>query len=296
MASVEEVNEVMSKYFELQNQLSEIEKEEDRKKLIMDEEEKFKKATKFIIHLIKNDQYSINYQPQVKGEKQWASAESLFRMEYNGKKIYPDVVFSLLREFGEEYNLTERDLTLKLFDLVCEHTYAMKQEMGDGFYVSYNVNPKLIDREFCNQLLSIAKEHNLSPQSIGIELLEVSSFDDINLEDIKFLKEQGFKILLDDLGTGYATEEVMKKIPFDVIKFSAKVIEGISQSKDQQKQVKEVVDFCKSHNISTIAEHVSNEEDYNMVKQLGVDKVQGWYFEKDMPYETFMQKCMEHRK
>lgn len=284
----QQVDEVMLEYFALQNQISGFEKEEDRANFINEHMEVFEKASKFIKHQIDCGNFQMHYQPQVKDGKTWASAEALFRMSYDGKRLYPDVVFSLAKRFGYE-----RDLTLSLYEKVCKQTSVIKQEMGEDFYVSYNVNPKLIDRDFCKQLYQIAGNNNLSPSSIGVELLEVSSFDNVKLEDIELLKKCGFKILLDDFGAGYATEDVIKQIPFDVVKLSEKLVSNVNlpENGENKRRIEEVLNYCRENNLGSVAEHVETKEEYETLSTLGVEKVQGWYFSKDLPFETFLEKC-----
>ena len=283
-------NNFMEKFFNLQGQLSKLEKSDDREKFIETNSDVFKQSTRILVNIIKKGQYIISYQPQVPLKNNRLRAEALFRLSYNGRKVYPDVIFSLIGKFGQEFGLSERDLTLKLLNSVCQQITKFQDDVEENFYISYNVSPKFIDKNFCEDVLRICKMNNVAPQNIGIELLETSSFNDIDISDIKFLKQQGFKILLDDFGAGFANEEILKKLPFDVVKFSGKIISGISANEANLKRVNKAIKFCHNKNIITVAEHVDNEEDYKAVVSLGIDQIQGWYFSKDLPLEQFIQK------
>ena len=286
--SKEEVDVIMDKFFELQNTLSKFEKEEEKASFVEENLDTFKIASNLIQYLISKNEFKIHYQPQVSDNDNWTSAEALFRLKYNDRAIYPDVVFFLSKYFNYE-----KELTLSLLDRVCKDTNIIKQESSTDFYVTYNINPKLINKEFCKEIIKTVYQNELSPKNIGIELLEVSSFDNIDLDDINLLKQYGFKILVDDFGTGYADEDVVKRIPFDIVKFSDKLITGIDKQEnlDNKNRVIEIVDYCKSNGIKTVAEHVETKEELNTVRDLGIDKVQGWYFSKDLPLDTFISKC-----
>ena len=287
----EEVDEVMSKFFSIMNYISSYEKQEDKLQFIDRNFEICERASKVIKYLIDKNNFFMTYQPQVGSAGNWDSAEALFRIEYDGKRINPDAVFALAEKFGYE-----KDLTLKVLNRVCQDTYTLKQQTNSDFYVTYNVNPKLINKTFCISLFENLYNNNLSPSSIGIELLEISSFDKIKLSDIKTLKDWGFKILIDDFGSGYADEEVLRKIPFDIIKFSEKVIKGIDKPENyaNRERIEDVLKFCRRYSIKTIAEHVETEQELKVVKDMGIDKVQGWFYSRDLPLNTFLENYQSY--
>ena len=282
------MDQIMSDFFKLMNELSGFEKREDKFDFIDKNIDCFEKAAKVIKLLIDSNNFTMHYQPQVDNKGNWVSAEALFRMDYKGKAIYPDVVFALADKFN-----FEKKLTLKVLDKVCKDTIILKQETSPNFYVTYNINPKLVDNKFCKCLFDTLFKNNLSPSSFGLELLEVSSFDGIKLSDIRVLKNWGFKIIIDDFGSGYADEQALSMIPFDVIKFSGKVISEIDKPENAQnrKRVEDVVEFCKKRKIISIAEHVETEDELKVVRDLGIDKVQGWFFSKAIPLKAFISKC-----
>lgn len=282
------MDQIMSKFFSLMNELSCFEKREDKFDYIDSNIDRFEKAAKVLKLLIDSNNFAMHYQPQVNVKGNWVSAEALFRMEYNGKPILPDVVFTLADKFG-----FEKELTLKVLDRVCKDTALLKQETSPNFYVTYNINPKLVDTKFCKSLFDTLFNNNLSPSSFGLELLEVSSFEEIKLSDIRILKNWGFKIIIDDFGSGYADEQALGLIPFDVIKFSGKIISGIDKPENlkNRNRVRDAVEFCKKRKICSIAEHVETEEELKTVKELGIDKIQGWYYSKAIPLKSFLAKC-----
>ena len=288
-----DIDEVMSAFLDLQKQLSSFEKDEDRENFIFNNYVVFNEAFKIIKQQIKDGDYCMYYQPQIGMDGKWQGAEALFRMQYNGKPLYPDVVFSLANFFG-----IDRGLTLILLDRVCKDMKRINAEINSNIFVSFNIDCKLIDAEFVQKIIRIVEYNKINPRSLGIELTEISSFDEIRVEDIETLKSSGFSLLIDDFGAGYANESLVMKLPFDVVKFSEKLVTDIDKPEKNlnYERVKKVMQYCKDNGIKTVAEHVETKEELNTIRELGIDKVQGWYYFKAMNVEQFIEKYGSSRQ
>lgn len=284
----QEADVIMDNYFLLQSQLSKLEKQEERAEFIKNNEQVFSDAFNVIKLLIESDNnyYQVNFQPQSQASnKNWLSAEALFRMNYSEKRIFPDAVFALANYFNYE-----EELTVRVFELVCKSTKTIKNNSNNNFYLSYNINPSLISADFCKKLACVMNDAGLKPCDIAIELLEVSALNKEQIEIVNKLRDRGFKILIDDFGTGYATEETLKETPFDTLKFSAQLIAGIDKPENasNRERVAKAIEFCKANGKETIAEHVETQAEFDVLTSLGIDKVQGWLISKDLPTQQFV--------
>ena len=134
-------------------------------------------------------------------------------------------------------------------------------------------------------LENYAKKENISNR-LGIEIIQ--NEDLINNKDGKnnllVLKDFGYKIFVDDFGSGYSNFIYLSEIKTDYIKIDGKIIKHILENKISYLLVKSIISFAKESNIKVIAEHVNTKEIYEEIKALGIDYSQGYYF--SLPKDT----------
>jgi EAL domain-containing protein (putative c-di-GMP-specific phosphodiesterase class I) len=109
-------------------------------------------------------------------------------------------------------------------------------------------------------------------ESEGIEnFVPVSNF-------IKLIKQYGVGVSIDDFGTGYSNFEYLMQLDIDYIKIDASMIKNIDTDKNSRLVVQTIVDFAGKMGVKTVAEYVYSKEIYDIIKELGVDYAQGYYF------------------
>ena len=91
------------------------------------------------------------------------------------------------------------------------------------------------------------------------------------------LKDEGIEFALDDFGTGYASFRYMQTLPISKIKIDKLFIKSITTHEQTKQLVEGMIQFGKSMGLYVIAEGVETEEQFNLLKTLGVDAVQGYY-------------------
>ena len=147
--------------------------------------------------------------------------------------------------------------------------------------ISINISEVDLDLGYLKEFL---KEHldknNLKPEQITLEVLEGVSSENAseNLKQILELKKMGFSIAIDDFGTGYSNFERVYKMSPDFIKIDGAFIKDINSNGNSLKISKAIYNFAKSINAKVIAEFVSKEAVFNLVKKIGIDYSQGYYF------------------
>lgn len=119
------------------------------------------------------------------------------------------------------------------------------------------------------------------------ELLEDESIKDFNVvkQFILDVKAYGVKIAIDDFGAGYSNYERLLDYQPDILKIDGCLIRDIETSSYSLSAVKSIVTFAKEQNLQTIAEYIENEAIFKIVKKLGVDYSQGYYFGKPEPLQ-----------
>ena len=136
-------------------------------------------------------------------------------------------------------------------------------------------------REFILQKFNSLKDKS----KITFEIVESENIreNEIIKEFLKILKEKGCSIYIDDFGSGYSNFDYVLKLYPDGVKIDGSLIKNILEDKNSKVIVKTVVSFAKGMKIKTVAEFVENEEIFNVLKEMGIDYFQGYYFSHPKP-------------
>ncbi|XOB63005.1 EAL domain-containing protein [Campylobacterota bacterium DY0563] len=199
--------------------------------------------------------------------------EALLRIiARNGEIITPDKIFPVIKG-----TFISRNITKKVLEICYE-----KLNKNQDIYLNVNLNPQdIINDSILTILKNYANEENIANR-LGLEIVE--SEDIINYEGSKrnllMLKNLGYKLYIDDFGSGYSNFIYLTEINTDYIKIDGSIIKKILEDKVSYLVVKNIVNFAKEANIKVIAEYVKNEEIYNKVKELDIEYSQGYYFHK----------------
>ena len=122
-------------------------------------------------------------------------------------------------------------------------------------------------------------------ERIVFEILEDESIKNYNLL-IKFVdevKKLGCKVAIDDFGSGYSNFEHLLKMNVDYLKIDSSLIKNVAKDENSYKITKTIIEFAKNLNLKTIAEYVENVEIFSIIKELGADYSQGYYFSAPLP-------------
>jgi EAL domain-containing protein (putative c-di-GMP-specific phosphodiesterase class I) len=133
-------------------------------------------------------------------------------------------------------------------------------------------------------------ENALTPiaSRIVLELTERSSIENFpNVEEkIAALRELGFRLAVDDLGTGYSGLTCLVRFKPEFVKYDRELVDGIHASNTRTKLVSTLEQLCREIGIRTIAEGIENEVDRDALVSLGCDLLQGYLFGK--PHKGFI--------
>lgn len=117
---------------------------------------------------------------------------------------------------------------------------------------------------------------------VVVEITEQESVEDFDSVSsfVTNIKELGVKIALDDFGSGYSNFSILMKLQIDYLKLDGSLIKNIDKDNNARIIVQTIVQFTKQLKIKTIAEFVSSQEVYEVVKAMGIDYAQGYYIGK----------------
>ncbi|MFT7432124.1 MAG: EAL domain-containing protein (putative c-di-GMP-specific phosphodiesterase class I) [Colwellia sp.] len=147
-------------------------------------------------------------------------------------------------------------------------------------------------------------QYGIPPARIKIEITEGMLLDkiDIAILTMQQLKALGFKLSLDDFGTGFSSLNYLKQFPFDILKIDRSFIMGMHESSIDQSIVHSIINLANNLNLSVIAEGVELSEHLAFLQQLNYQEYQeyqeyqGYYFSKAISFKELEQLVMTQIK
>ena len=251
---------------------------------------------KVIKRAIDNDYFQIYYQPIYSvEEKKIVSAEALIRL------IDPEVGFV---SPGEFIPIAEKNgMILRIGDMVFEKVFKFLasndvQSMGIN-YVEINLSVvQCMQRELADNVLNMMKEYGVSENMINLEITETAVADSPKtlLDNMNVLGNKGISFAMDDFGTGYSNISALMSLPLDIIKFDKSIIDMASSSTQGYKVLESSVTMVKKLGNRIVAEGIEESSQVDMMRELGIDYIQGYYFSKPLPQDDFIKFVMDFNK
>ena len=161
--------------------------------------------------------------------------------------------------------------------------------------VSHSINLSRSDFEVCDIVEEIRTRVDIAgiPRSkINIEITEsvIGSDFDFITKQINRFKELGFQVWMDDFGAGYSTLNVLKEIPFDLIKFDMSFMRNFDKKDNGKIILAELMKMAFSIGVDTVCEGVESEEQLQFLKEIGCSKIQGYYYCKPIPTSQIFER------
>ncbi|AFQ45431.1 two-component system response regulator [Desulfosporosinus meridiei] len=229
---------------------------------------------------IDNREFVLHFQPQVRADNhKIVGMEALIR--WNSRDygfMFPDFFIHRAEENGTIINLGNWVIKDSMRYLA-ELTHNKKISTS----VSVNVSAlQFNDPSLEARISNFACLYDLAPETIKIEITEsaIIANPDEAQKKMYALKEKGFKLSIDDFGTGQATLAYLKDYPIDEIKIDKVFVQNCLTQKVDYEIVKHIIELAKTLNLKTVAEGVEEEKHVELLANLGCDIMQGYYFSK----------------
>ncbi len=157
--------------------------------------------------------------------------------------------------------------------------------------VPQSINLSRSDFSSCDiveEVLRRIDEAGLSRDAITVEVTESTIGDDFEFmkSEIERFKALGFKVWMDDFGSGYSSFEAMQDIAFDLIKFDMNFLVRFEDNSKSRIMLTQLAAMTNALGIDTVCEGVETAEEVEFLKKVGVTKLQGYYFGKPTPYDN----------
>ena len=231
---------------------------------------------------LKNEEFSLSYQPIVDENGLVEKAEVLLRWE-NEKlgKLSPQQFIQYAEETREIINIG-----YWIIEKVCQFINQNHLLID----ISINVSPiQFMEIDFSKNVEQILKRYNVDCKQVYFEITEsiLLEYNDVVANNVEELRQKGIKIALDDFGTGYSSFSYLKKYPIDVLKIDKVFL--MNASDNDFKIINYINKIAKLLNIQVVVEGVEDETQFNELIKIECDLFQGYYFYHPLSPEDFLK-------
>ncbi len=228
---------------------------------------------------LQRDEFILHYQPVVDANNdKIVSFEALVRWQSAEHGFISPAKFVPIAE--------DTRLIVPIGKWVLRRACEEARNWPDHVKVNVNVSPEqLLEPDFTDEVVAALAASGLAPQRLEIEVTESIFLRDASvargaLEQVMAL---GCSVALDDFGTGYSSLGYLRKLQFSTIKVDRTFVKGAAQnSAESLAIIRAVVAMAQSLNMTTTAEGAETEEEVALIRELGCDKIQGFYFGRPM--------------
>lgn len=163
-------------------------------------------------------------------------------------------------------------------------------KINPDFKISVNVSYIQLKEDFFRDfIVECLVEYQLRPEFLILELTENCWIPDINLLNDKFisLKGIGVYIAIDDFGTGYSSLNYLKELSVNIIKIERSFVKNITYNSYEYTFLEYIIKLAHIINLKVCVEGIESYEEYDIVKSLGVDIIQGFLFGRPVSASEF---------
>lgn len=236
---------------------------------------------------LKNEEFLVYYQPKVYLKNyELIGAEALCRWQHNGEIIPPGKFIPVL-----EQSKAICSLDFYMLDHVCRDIRKWLDEGRKVVKVSVNLSRCHFGNvNLLNDILNTIDKHNVPHKYIEIELTETTT--DVSFKDLKEivfgLQAHGISTAVDDFGTGYSSLNLMRELPWNIIKIDKSFLEENEDAPEQNRvMLKHIIAMSQEMGITSIVEGVETIEHVKMLKENNCFLAQGFCFDRPLPKSIF---------
>ena len=249
-----------------------------------------------IKNCIVNESFEMYYQPIYEpGEKGFVSAEALIRMKD------PELGFVSPEEFIPlaESNGMIIERGEIAFRKVCRFMKSGQAQKLGVRYVEVNLSVlQCVQERLSERLMEIMKEYGIPPEQINFEITETAGLAnyDMLLRNMNSLISQGVTFSMDDYGTGFSTANYLISLPMDIVKIDKSILWPAMENKEAFVILRHTVEMLKSLNKRIVVEGVETGEMAKLLIDMGCDYLQGYYYQKPVPEDKYIEFLKENQK
>ena len=258
---------------------------------LYDNEQERQAVVNKIKHDIKNEHFFVVLQPKINPyTNHIVGAEALVRGKNTGLWQFPN----------EFIPLFEKNNCVDLIDyFMLEEVIKLQRRIIDTYGYTYPISVNvskltLLLDTFEPTVINLLNEYKVP---ISMIRLEVTEKMDVSSEDILShgfkLRQYGIILEVDDFGSHFTNLNFLNKEVFSVVKLDRNIFSRLKSDSITKRLIDVVIEECHKKDMIVLAEGVETENELNFVKEMGVDEVQGFYFDKPLLVDDFIKKYIE---
>ena len=242
---------------------------------------------------LRNEEFMVYYQPKVTLKNyRLNGAEALCRWKHNGELILPYRFIPVL----EQSNMI-CELDFYILEHVCRDIKRWEQEGRELVKVSVNLSRvHLGEMDLVERVLEIVDRYQIPHSYIELELTETTT--DVDFRELKQIviafRDQGFSVAVDDFGVGYSSLNLIREMPWKVLKIDKSFLPEDNEDEDENTQkrvmLKHIIGMAQNLGLECIAEGVETTEQVTILKENNCYNAQGYLFDKPLPVEEFEER------
>ena len=237
---------------------------------------------------LQNGEFVVYYQPKFNlKKKKFVGSEALVR--WNSKKyglLSPIKFLKKMEQGGLIHELDTYVLKQVIKDLE-----GVKRSGREPLPVSVNFSLyEFYSTAFLKELTEIIDRSAIAPELIEIEITETTTQANTFMATsiLNRLRSKGYRILMDDFGSGFSNIAQLNSLPFDAIKIDKSLIDGVNSDSKTKDIVKFLIALCKTNGLEVIAEGVDSKEKITILEKMNCDVIQGYYYAEPMPLNEYL--------
>lgn len=167
------------------------------------------------------------------------------------------------------------------------HHFSQRSGLCTGVKLAVNISKRqLVSDDFYPMIMAMVERFGLRPGQIKLEITESIALQGVEHARgyLQKLSDAGFTLSLDDFGTGFSSLSLVHELPFDEIKIDISFVRRL-KTLEGKVLVRTIVDMGHAMQLVLVAEGVEDRETADILREMGVEMLQGYYFSRPMPQE-----------
>ncbi|UCV20650.1 putative bifunctional diguanylate cyclase/phosphodiesterase [Ferribacterium limneticum] len=235
------------------------------------------------------DQFELHFQPQIDAALgKIVGVEALIRWHHpSAGMISPDLFIPIAEETG--LIITISDWVLRE---ACAQLAHLKQQGFGDLRLGVNLSAREFDRiDLLERIRLPLDEFRIAPESLEIEITESLLMKDAEniVARVKHLRSTGVHISIDDFGTRYSSLNYLRRFSVSRIKIDQSFVRDLRTSHDSFAIIQAIVGIAKNFNLHVIVEGVETEQQVAILRQLGCNEMQGYFFSRPLPSRQLIE-------
>ena len=185
--------------------------------------------------------------------------------------------------------------------VLAEACKACKQwnKAGKDYEINVNLSVvQLLQPDIVDVVKQALEDSGLDHSHLTLEVTESLAINDLDRTKaiLMNIKRLGVHLALDDFGTGYSSLNNIRALPFDIIKVDQNFVKDLADDNYSQSFIRMIAELAEAIDAEVCVEGIETQAQFNVLRDMKVKFIQGFFFDRPMPRENFEEKYVEERK